>query len=279
MRPGSPSLPHALAPRAPPLFSRPDPDLDTDPARRNATRHATLTRARPSPLLSDPDYHGVTAAQVAFRGDKRWNMPALNFTETLPFAAAAGGGGGGGGGPAAPDGACVALVLLDSCPFIEKYRSDAQMAANLAATAPAAAQLEWIGASLARAAASCSAVVAVGHHPVFSGGEHGDSAELKAQLRPLLEAHGADLYLAGHDHALIFLESGSVGYVVTGAGSETDRTTVRTPETRFFADESGFTVHSVNASHVLTSYVRGADGAVVFQDLRALRAKVPRRER
>ena len=217
---------------------------------------------------------------MAFRGDKRWNMPALNFTETLPFAAAAGGGGGGGGGgPAAPDGACVALVLLDSCPFIEKYRSDAQMAANLAATAPAAAQLEWIGASLARAAASCSAVVAVGHHPVFSGGEHGDSAELKAQLRPLLEAHGADLYLAGHDHALIFLESGSVGYVVTGAGSETDRTTVRTPETRFFADESGFTVHSVNASHVLTSYVRGADGAVIFQDLRALRAKVPRRER
>jgi len=232
--------------------------------------HAALADVPWLLVQGNHDYRGVTAAQVAFRGDKRWNMPALNFTQTLPFS-------GGGGGSGSGSGACVGLVLLDSCPFIAKYRSDADMAPNLAATAPPAAQLEWIAASLGAAAERCGAVVAVGHHPVFSGGEHGDNGELKAQLRPLLEQHGVDLYLSGHDHALMLLESGGVGYVVTGAGSEADRVTVKTPEMKFFADESGFTVHSVNASHVLTSFVRAADGVVIHADLRALRAKVPRR--
>lgn len=43
-------------------------------------------------------------------------------------------------------------------------------------------------------------VIVVGHYPVFSPGSHGDTAELNLYLQPLLERHGVDVYLCGHDH-------------------------------------------------------------------------------
>ena len=38
--------------------------------------------------------------------------------------------------------------------------------------------------------------------PIFSGGEHGNTPELHASVKPLLERYGVDVYLCGHDHTL-----------------------------------------------------------------------------
>ncbi|MBD3236124.1 MAG: metallophosphoesterase, partial [Candidatus Eisenbacteria bacterium] len=38
------------------------------------------------------------------------------------------------------------------------------------------------------------------HHPIYSGAEGRDNPELRASWKPILEGHGVDLVLQGHDH-------------------------------------------------------------------------------
>ena len=59
--------------------------------------------------------------------------------------------------------------------------------------------------------------VVYGHHPIISDGPHGDTAGL-AWLPEVLEANAVDLFLAGHDHILEVLETGSVLNVISGGG-------------------------------------------------------------
>lgn len=61
--------------------------------------------------------------------------------------------------------------------------------------------------------------IVVGHHPVFSYGQHGHSPSLIRDLLPLLES-SADLYLAGHDHDKQVLKSGSVEFIISGGGAK-----------------------------------------------------------
>jgi hypothetical protein len=44
-------------------------------------------------------------------------------------------------------------------------------------------------------------VLVYGHHPVHSSGSHGDTDWMDDTYRPVMNAHGVDLYLAGHDHS------------------------------------------------------------------------------
>jgi tartrate-resistant acid phosphatase type 5 len=117
------------------------------------------------------------------------------------------------------------------------------------------AQLNWLREELLNATASCDAVLVVGHHAVFSGGQHGQSArqqDLKDRLAfPAAFTYaGVDAYLNGHDHIVEALEANGTRYFVTGAGSDVRFNNVPTPESRFLLEDNGFTVHSFNATHV-----------------------------
>ncbi len=57
-------------------------------------------------------------------------------------------------------------------------------------------QYEWLSVEL-DGAGPCT--VAYGHHPRFSSGKHGERSKV-GPLFELLYDHGADLYIAGHDH-------------------------------------------------------------------------------
>lgn len=59
------------------------------------------------------------------------------------------------------------------------------------------AQGRWLAAELAASTATCQ--LAFWHHPRFSSGSHGDSAAVQP-LWELLQEHGAELVLSGHDH-------------------------------------------------------------------------------
>ena len=177
-------------------------------------------------------------------------------------------------------------------PLIASYRTPAtrarlpELGRSVDAAAPAAETAEWTRAAVARGAAECDALFVVGHHPLYSPGEHANSADLIAAYGAALEAAGADAYLAGHDHILAHSRTpaGGVEHVLTGAGSEVRPELVRDAgTTRFVATARGFTVHSVNATHAAHSYVwsgaagaGGAPGRLVFQVVRPLRAKAGR---
>ena len=41
--------------------------------------------------------------------------------------------------------------------------------------------------------------IVIGHHPIYSGGEHGDTAELIENILPLLHEHKVQAWFNGHD--------------------------------------------------------------------------------
>lgn len=65
-------------------------------------------------------------------------------------------------------------------------------------------------------------LLVVGHYPVHSSGNHGDTVELLSYLLPLLEFHKVDAYICGHDHISEHLQYNGIEYFVVGAGSMTD---------------------------------------------------------
>ena len=65
-------------------------------------------------------------------------------------------------------------------------------------------------------------LLVVGHYPVFSRGQHGDTDELVQYLQPLLVQYGVQAYICGHDHISEHLSADGIEYFVSGAGSMTD---------------------------------------------------------
>ncbi|MEO1496666.1 MAG: metallophosphoesterase family protein [Planctomycetota bacterium] len=61
-------------------------------------------------------------------------------------------------------------------------------------------QTPWLDAVLSDPARPKWTVVTF-HHPIFSAAKERDNPTLRAAWRPLLEKHGVDLVLQGHDHA------------------------------------------------------------------------------
>ena len=61
-----------------------------------------------------------------------------------------------------------------------------------------APQVQWLDGVLAADTHAWKLVFA--HRPMYSTGAHPDDERLKAYVRPILEARGVDLFLAGHDH-------------------------------------------------------------------------------
>jgi tartrate-resistant acid phosphatase type 5 len=82
-----------------------------------------------------------------------------------------------------------------------------------------AEQIKWLEAELDKPRTT-PFTVAMGHHPIFSNGPHGDHKVLIADWEPLLAKHKVDLYLAGHDHDLQHLEfeGHPTSFVCSGAG-------------------------------------------------------------
>ena len=61
-----------------------------------------------------------------------------------------------------------------------------------------AKQRAWMETELKKPRAPWT--LAFGHHPLYSNGPHGDSAELIAAWLPLFQKYGVAAYFCGHDH-------------------------------------------------------------------------------
>ena len=63
---------------------------------------------------------------------------------------------------------------------------------------PSSKQYAWLNTTLATAKTPWTVVF--GHRAIYPGSRSGGDARLREHLVPLLEKHGVDLYLSGHDH-------------------------------------------------------------------------------
>jgi tartrate-resistant acid phosphatase type 5 len=122
--------------------------------------------------------------------------------------------------------------------------------------AMSSAQKSWLTRALADSTAGWKIVY--GHHPVYSNGHHGEPGNgtltrIKSYLLPVLteSGHGADVYLAGHDHDLQALEpERGVHFFVAGAASEELRP-IRLNRCRLWDAErrNGFLVLEADIAH------------------------------
>ena len=101
-------------------------------------------------------------------------------------------------------------------------------------------QVEWLERDLSVATAPWK--IAMMHRPPYSSGAHGSDEDVQQQFVPILERHGVQLVLAGHDHHYERTHSlNGVTYIVTGAGGVGTRA----------VDRSAFTAFSERVSHFI----------------------------
>jgi tartrate-resistant acid phosphatase type 5 len=64
-------------------------------------------------------------------------------------------------------------------------------------------------------------IICCAHHPIFTNGNtHDDDARLKREWLPMLDSHGVDFYLAGHNHCLehVQVPGSRISHLVSGGG-------------------------------------------------------------
>lgn len=177
-------------------------------------------------ILGNHDYHGDCDAQIAYgKSHPRWNMPARYFRLSR-----------------AVDQATTAdFFFIDTTPMIAGYYWEPSTREHVKSQ-DVPRQLDWLKDSLAKSTAQWKIVI--GHHPIFSGGGHGDTRDLVKKILPLLDEYRVQAYFNGHDHDLQHLIAGDLNLFCSGAGSRV-RPTDRTQYTKFAKACSGFTAVSL----------------------------------
>ena len=177
-------------------------------------------------ILGNHDYHADCDAQIAYNQvNPRWNMPARYYQQTHRLDAAT----------------TADFFYLDTTPMLHAFRNDPHAVAH-AATQDVAKQLDWLKSALAASQAQWKILFA--HHPIYSGGGHGDTPELIKNVLPLLHEHKVQAYFNGHDHDLQHLVAGEINLFCSGAGSQ-HTPTFYTPHSKFAESCSGFTTVSL----------------------------------
>ncbi|MGH7493836.1 MAG: metallophosphoesterase [bacterium] len=176
---------------------------------------------------------GMARFQVEYsKRNPRWIMPSPHYTFIRTIA---------------PE-YTIQFFALDTEPFFDKKKFDPS-------------QIAWLERELQNCRATWKVVV--GHHPVFSFGEHGHKKPMIELVRPLLEKYGVDLYLAGHDHDRQMLQPvGGVHYIVSGTGAKS-RDTAYGPISMFAATNLGFAWFRVSAEEFHVQFLNG-EGKVEY---------------
>lgn len=199
----------------------------TDPHWRRSFEDVYTSPALQTPwyaALGNHDYRGLAQAQVDYtRLSHRWRMPSRYFKVPGQVLGSR----------------LLDLFVIDTSPLVDEFNLGElfqQVSRGHLAPHDNARQLAWLDSALRSSRAPWKIVM--GHHPIYSGG-HGDSHELIAQVAPLLEAHGVQAYINGHDHDLQHIRRGRVDYICAGAGADAGQVT-RIGGTRYCISRPGF---------------------------------------
>ncbi|CAM0950951.1 unnamed protein product [Alopecurus aequalis] len=155
----------------------------------------------------------------------------------------------------------VDFFLVDTSPFVLKYWNESKF--DWRNVAPRDTYIANLLKDLEDALTESKATwkIVVGHHPISSGCEHGNTTELRENLLPVLKTHGVDMYLNGHDHCLQRIGSidSPVEFVTSGGGSKAwaGKFKATTDKMEFLYDGQGF----------LSMQFTAAEANLVFYDV------------
>ncbi|KQM38097.1 metallophosphoesterase [Sphingomonas sp. Leaf10] len=205
-------------------------------------------------LLGNHDYRGNPQAQLDYAArSKRWRMPARYYQVA----------------DAALVRADADLFAIDTSPFVERYRTNDGPIGSNTRSQDTKAQLAWLDHALSQSRAKWKLVT--GHHPIRSGGSgHGDQPEIIAQVLPILNRHGVQAYIAGHDHDLQHIRRDGIDMIQCGGGMEA-RPVSPVEGTRFCRAAAGFGMVRV-AGNLLSFDLRDEAGKSLYSAAVPVRA-------
>eukprot|EP00163_Fabomonas_tropica_P002921 TRINITY_DN1238_c0_g1_i1.p1 TRINITY_DN1238_c0_g1~~TRINITY_DN1238_c0_g1_i1.p1 ORF type:complete len:296 (-),score=74.61 TRINITY_DN1238_c0_g1_i1:14-901(-) len=160
-------------------------------------------------IAGNHDHYGNVSAEIAYtQKSQRWYFPSEYYTEVMPI-------------PGSNQ--TVQFIFLDT--IVLCGHSDDRVSADIIphatdeAKAASNAQLAWLEATLANSTADW--IIAAGHYPIYSVAEHGPTAFMVQNVKPLFEKYKVAAYMNGHDHSMQHIQpSGSpVDYFVIGAAN------------------------------------------------------------
>jgi len=199
------------------------------------------------PVMGNHDYKGNTQAEVDYSNiSRRWRMTDRYYTITKKV----------------NDSISVRLIFLSTPPLVDEYRTKKTEYPD-AATFDTDKEIKWLNDVLANSKEQW--IMVFGHHPVYSASQkHGNTPEMIARVKPLLEKYHVQFYFCGHDHDFQRLnEKGSkIDYVVTGTGGEV-RPASKNEMSLFSISEPGFSVVSLKGNKARVCFV-GVKGNIIY---------------
>jgi len=200
-------------------------------------------------VLGNHDYHISAKGELDYaaqrKGTGRWTIDARYWSRTVEVA----------------QGVKAKFIFLDTSPFIAEY-SEGEEGTQMPEirTQNASKQLVWLDKELAEPGIAWRIVC--GHHPIWSGGDHRDTVEMKKLVLPILQKHKVQLYASGHDHHAEVFVRDQLTTVISGNASET-RTITETQGSLFRSKKLGF-ANLVLGSEKGELRMMDADGNVMF---------------
>lgn len=193
--------------------------------------------------LGNHDYKGSVQAQLDYaKTSSRWKLPARYWRQVVAVDASTN----------------AEFFFIDTNPMMSGYLrhpENRQMGLELAALGQTYVpqQLAWLDQALGSSTAPWKLVV--GHHPIYSAGiGHGSDKDLVANLLPILQKHGVQAYICGHDHDLQQLQTGNLTMIISGGGSE-HLPVFWIPESKFSRSSSGFALVSMRPREMQVRFI------------------------
>ena len=226
-------------------------------------------------LVGNHDHYGNVTAQVEYSNhSKRWRMDDLyySFTETIPAEATQTG--------AAQT---IEVVMMDTCTIcgfdhvVDPATGHHTSSAGDKLPTPvfgspekvsADAQVAWLNKTLMSSTADY--LILAGHYPVYSICEHGPTACLISEVKPIIDAAGVQIVVAGHDHCQEYIEVGATQYHGMGSAHTNDQSTAHAdavPKDSLkwhqAGTNGGFGMFSVGPNGLTATHYSGT-GQIVF---------------
>lgn len=193
--------------------------------------------------LGNHDYQGYVQAQINYsKKSQRWKLPDRYYTKVIEG---------------------VRFVFIDTTPFIKQYYSTDQYPDLI--QQDTTRQLQWLDSVLSVSPEKWRIVI--GHHPVYSLGDHGTEQDMLLKLKPRLTKYNVPVYFAGHDHSLQSLKEygQDVHYLISGGGAEQTQIKRDPAITRFAQDSTGFMAVALSVNKMKIYFINKA-GEIIYEE-------------
>lgn len=199
------------------------------------------------PILGNHEYRGCTQAVVNYTSvSRRWMMPSRYYERTF-----------------ADNGVSVKVVLIDTTPLIDKYRTDTTTYPDTYKQ-DVARQLQWLDSVLS--VSNSDWTIVAGHHPIYADTQKNttERTDLQQRVEPLLREHRVDIYLSGHIHNFQHIrpQDSSVDYVVNSSASLSREKVKAVDGTLFCSGDAGFSIITANKDE-LNLHMIDSDGKII----------------